>query len=430
MGTEITLEVGKLTLDWSKNSRGVDHGVLFQERDRKRHPSDQLDYEYIAENNEDVGDAEMAFVRSLRDVVPRLELLGFTLQRAEREYTNRVDAWREEYQWESENEDKSTPDIMNFDEFKSFATKHSLKDLSSDYIDYDTPNRDELARGRFNSDSETQRLPSSSQWDNYYSETSYFGQMINILHPYSILRILAVNTDNLAVDVVWQYGPLIESGWASEAEFTPNARRTQTFLIATEGNSDVRILEHAFKLLRPEIADFFRFIDMSSGYPFTGASNLVQFAKGLATIDLLNQVVVLFDNDAAGFRAYKQLLKHTLPLNIRVMMLPELDEFHAFRTKGPQGETYADINRRAAAIECYLDTSNGEPLVVWTSYMEDLKIYQGALDKKEEYTNAFMQQTLETVSAGSYDLKKLNAVLDSLSTECISMAMGIHQERC
>jgi hypothetical protein len=34
MGTEITLSFGGLDMDWSKNSRGTDHGMLFQEKDR------------------------------------------------------------------------------------------------------------------------------------------------------------------------------------------------------------------------------------------------------------------------------------------------------------------------------------------------------------------------------------------------------------
>lgn len=36
MGASISLEVGGLELDWSKNSRGVDHGTLFQTSDRAR----------------------------------------------------------------------------------------------------------------------------------------------------------------------------------------------------------------------------------------------------------------------------------------------------------------------------------------------------------------------------------------------------------
>lgn len=36
MGTEIYLTVGGVTVDWSKNRRGRDHGVLFQPQDRMR----------------------------------------------------------------------------------------------------------------------------------------------------------------------------------------------------------------------------------------------------------------------------------------------------------------------------------------------------------------------------------------------------------
>ena len=36
MGTEIDLTVGGVMVDWSKNRRGRDHGVLFQPQDRMR----------------------------------------------------------------------------------------------------------------------------------------------------------------------------------------------------------------------------------------------------------------------------------------------------------------------------------------------------------------------------------------------------------
>src|SRR5215471_16030649 len=80
--------------------------------------------------------------------------------------------------------------------------------------------------------------------------------------------------------VVWQYGPLVKAGWATEREFVPHARRTAMFLIATEGSSDVHILKHALALLRPGIVDFFRFIDVSASHPFSGTGNLVKFAEG------------------------------------------------------------------------------------------------------------------------------------------------------
>ena len=116
------------------------------------------------------------------------------------------------------------------------------------------------------------------------------------------------NTSNLDTDVVWQYGPLVEAGWSSESEFTHEARRNQTFLVATEGSSDTHILKHAISLLRPEISDFFRFIDVSDRHPFPGTGNLLKFAEGLIKIDVQNQIVFVFDNDCEGSDAYRRLL--------------------------------------------------------------------------------------------------------------------------
>ena len=108
---------------------------------------------------------------------------------------------------------------------------------------------------------------------------------MRFLHPYSILRVLAACPMNANAPVDWQFGPVVCSGWADERQFLAGARRTQTFLIATEGSSDTHILERAFSLLRPGLKDFFRFIDMSEGHPFPGTGNLVRFARGLAKID-------------------------------------------------------------------------------------------------------------------------------------------------
>jgi hypothetical protein len=105
---------------------------------------------------------------------------------------------------------------------------------------------------------------------------------VGILDPYSVLRLLAEAKANEDAPVVWQYGPLVQAGWTTEREFVPHARPSETFLIATEGSSDVHILKHALALLRPGIADFFRFIDVSESHPFSNTANLVKFAEGLA----------------------------------------------------------------------------------------------------------------------------------------------------
>ena len=301
-----------------------------------------------------------------------------------------------------------------------------MRNLDDTFISSVDPGSEKLVHGRFCDEGLIRRLPLHSEYgSSAYSERSYFAGLINFLHPYSVLRVLAENSLNLDADVVWQYGPLVENGWANESEFTPEARRTQTFLIATEGSSDAHILKHAFALLRPEVEDFFRFIDVSERHPFPGTGNLLKFAEGLAKIDVHNQVIFLFDSDAEGVDVYQRLLKLTLPPNMRAMMLPELEQFRSFPAQGPEGVTCADINRRAAAIECYLDLEIGDyppAKVIWTNYKQELDAYHGALQYKETYAKAFLKQTSETLSAESYDVGKIRAVLDALVSECSSMA--------
>ncbi|MDF6002655.1 HEPN/Toprim-associated domain-containing protein [Pseudomonas aeruginosa] len=160
------------------------------------------------------------------------------------------------------------------------------------------------------------------------------------------MRLLAENPANLDQNVVWNYGDLVDAGWADASEFMPCARREQTILIATEGSSDVHILKRAIEVLRPEVADFFRFIDVSERHPFSGTGSLVKFAEGLAKIDVQNQVIVLLDNDVEGIGAYEAIQRFKLPHNMRTLLLPDLEEFRKFPARGPEGITECDINGR------------------------------------------------------------------------------------
>jgi hypothetical protein len=231
VGTEITLDIGGLSIDWSKNGRGTDHGALFQEGDRKSIQSDQIDYEFFSSQGEDPRPMEMALVRRLQDVVVRLELLGFTLETAKAQYRDAVAASQEEREDLDNEGGQTAPDFMSFDEFCAFVAAHPVQVLDGTFIG---SNDKEMVRGRFSDERVTGRIPGPvfDHWS-VSSERSYFGSLIGILHPYALLRVLAGSPDNLQADLVWQYGPLVEAGWASEDEFTPGAQRNQTFLIAT-----------------------------------------------------------------------------------------------------------------------------------------------------------------------------------------------------
>ena len=421
MGTEISLDVAGLSVDWSKNSRGVDHGFLFQSDDRRRIPWEDDD----PDDDPDRSLMEMAFIRPFRSVLPRLELLGHTLATAKVDYERVAAACVEGRRSlrEAGIDEELLLELMSFDEFKEFITRDPISDLD----DSDSPDvSDEGERrmkGRFADNAMTGRVPTTNAYDvDGYSERSYFGSLIGFLHPYNVLRLLAENGRNLDSDLEWRYGPLVCNGWAEEREFVPGVRRAQTFLIATEGSSDTRIIKYAISRLRPEIADFFRFVDVSEGYPFTGAGNLVRFAQGLARIDVHNRMLFLLDNDAEGVSACRRIGELALPGNMRAATLPELERFRNFRTRGPDGTGTADINGRAAAIECYLDlaaerTSPAE--VVWTAYKKDLDAYQGELLGKETYTKTFLRRASRI---NGYDMSGLIGVLDMIFAECCAIA--------
>ena len=80
MTTPITLTVGAITLTFNKWEIGVDHGMLFQESDRQRRRHPDIDYRYYDEHpEEDPAQSETCFCRSLGSMLPRLELLGYSL---------------------------------------------------------------------------------------------------------------------------------------------------------------------------------------------------------------------------------------------------------------------------------------------------------------------------------------------------------------
>ena len=229
MGTEITLDVGGISLTYSKNHRGMDHESLYQEADRNPIRSDQLDYDYYEREGEDPTPFEMTFTRPLKDVVPRLELLGFNLDRVRREYDSVAESWLEEQRSTLDDDPRTLPELMSFEEFRLFAVGYPIESLDNTFaLDTDRGGEEKI-QGRF-AGMAFDRIPTYDPYDIHaYSERSFFGELVNILHPYSVMRLLAENKSNNSAAVDWQYGLLVEAGWATEAEFFPTpggARRS------------------------------------------------------------------------------------------------------------------------------------------------------------------------------------------------------------
>ena len=100
----------------------------------------------------------------------------------------------------------------------------------------------------------------------------------------------------------------------------------------TEGSSDTEIIRKALHLLRPDVAHLFDFIDMDKNYPWTGTGNLHNFYQGLLNISILNSMVVVYDNDAAGVAKIRRCGESTRVGQHPRFKLPEIPAFESFLT--------------------------------------------------------------------------------------------------
>jgi hypothetical protein len=430
MGTSIELELGGISLDYAKNHMGNDHGFLFQESDRTRRHADGIDYDYFAEHSDDeeLGRNEACFVRPLRRVLPRLDLLGQTVEAARSEYEAVVGEALEYSSTGDDDKAREACGFMSFEEFCDFCNRFKIEDLDSTYIEGMTDGRDRIARGRFDAlAEELSRIPHGFDRQLYWSERSFFGSAVCILSAYSMFQVFGRGEANLDVEVMWQFGPIVEAGWVTEDSFHGGAGRRHSILVATEGTSDARILRRAIDILNPDVADFFRFIDVDQSHPFPGTGNLVKFAEGLVHIDVQNRILFVLDNDAEGLAGFRRIEAMQKPVNMRVMMLPHLEEFKGFPARGPEGINPSDINERGAAIECYLDlrlAGRPDAEVIWSNYKREIDRWHGALDHKDTYTRRFLEQSDESLRDGSYDTRKLEIVLSALIVEATALAVG------
>jgi hypothetical protein len=430
MGTEIDLTINGIVLDWSKNSMGIDHGSLFQTGDLAYRRSGQIDYAYCAENHIDTTSAERAFVRPLARVLPRLDMLGYGFSGARVAYEEAV---RQALQLARDITSVELPtDFMSFEEFVGICGRFPLASLGDQVIK--PADGASALPGCFAAHAEEiRRIPTELDYypwmrEGGRSERDFFGSAFCILDPYSMLQVLGADGRNADAELVWLYGTLVDNGWEEEASFVAGAPRQQRVLVATEGTSDARIVRRGLDALRPEIADFFRFIDVNESHPFWGTGSLIKFAEGLVRIDVQNRILFLLDNDAEGRDAERRMQALGMPTNMRAMVLPDHPSLRDFPSLGPQGMSSGDINGRAAAIECYLDLAlPGCPpaKVVWSNYKKDVDAWQGALEHKGSYAKHFFEQTDEQLLGGGYDISKLEAVLDALVAEAAILVAPI-----
>ncbi|WP_050022002.1 MULTISPECIES: HEPN/Toprim-associated domain-containing protein [Chryseobacterium] len=402
MGSMILLSVGNLEVDWGKNNFFNDYNPIFQPDDLTKVP-----YYYVDEENPMTdGSEEYNLVIELKDgmskslskVIDRINLLGYSFEYA-----------CKEFQLITELNDIDL-DKFNFDHLLEALTKVDVNVISCDYGEGES-------FGKFFRRYIFDKLGLEKIIDDPDYGRFQIGEAMENLSAYSILHLLMQNPLAKSLPVNWQFSDVEESGWANRDYFVRELDAEHKFLIVTEGSTDAKILKHAFKLIKPHISDFFTFVDMEEGYPFSGTGNLFNFTKGLISIAVQNDIIILYDNDAEGVFSYNKTKKLKLLNNMKVLRLPDLQAFESFKTVGPDGESFGNINGCGAAIECYLDVG-ADAMVRWNNYNKELGIYQGELFEKRTHMLRFFDiKDLES----SYDISKISAVLELIIKECINL---------
>jgi len=392
MGSIVTLGLGHLEVDWGKNAFYRNHSKLFLASDKKPIPHSYYD----PESDGVIQELKLGLARPLHSVKRRLELLGYTMATAQRRFEEAVADMPEYYD----------PPKVNFDMFAKLLATVDVRNVALDPFCADHSFGDFAARSILRDPEFIKAAP------HLESLTRYDGEFFENLDPYIILRLLAENPANFDLEVQWRYADLVDGGWAEEQSIFENLSAADRWLVVTEGSSDGGIIRKSIEFLRPDIADFFNFVDMSDNYPFSGTGNLFRFCQGLAQIKIQNKVLVIFDNDAAGLEAQRKVARLSLPPSMKVVRLPDLPECRRFPTIGPNGQAEQDINGCAVSIELFLDLRAEEPPHVrWTSYNSSIGSYQGELVAKESHTKRFMEAR---ALGANYDTSKLEVLLNHI----------------
>jgi hypothetical protein len=397
----IHLAVGRLEVCWGKNNGFVDHSALFQTSDVAPVP-----YYYAGEEIEGCdGELECEVITELKDglskpltqVIDRINLLGHTRAVCEREFSKLAEF------------NGFDPESFTFGDLRDALTTLDVSGLS--------PNYGEGGEdfGKFFQKKILPRL-NLKRGGPDPSALSGVSEGMENLSAYTLLHLLADNPNARALNVQWAFNDVEDGGWARREDFVRPLDQTRRFLLVTEGSSDAAILRKAFALLRPHIADFFDFVDMEEGYPFSGTGNVYRFIQGLISIRVLNSVIVIYDNDAEGRANYDRTRELNVPDNMAVLKLPDRQEFARFTTQGPEGAGVADINGRAAAIECFLDLP-ADARIRWSSHIAKVDAYQGELIDKERHAKKFLRQRKRV---DGYDYSKLEAVLDQIVSTAVA----------
>jgi hypothetical protein len=190
------------------------------------------------------------------------------------------------------------------------------------------------------------------------------------------------------------------------AELHVDSAASGPVVVLTEGKTDAEFLSSALRILHPHLVGYVTFLDYYAQKPEGGVGALVRAVKAFAAAGIANRIVAVFDNDTAAADALDSLDTATLPRNVRVLRLPDLDIATSYPTLGPTGESPANVNGLAGSLELYLGRDvlsvpgGGLMPVQWSGFNSRLRRYQGELLDKAAVQQAYRHKSARALAAG------------------------------
>ena len=392
-----TLYIAGYEVDYWRNCVGGEIAILFTEGDLMEVPSrdsegDEGDVPEGEGGQQGEDKEEEAFdylyVRTAGNVIDRLEVLGFTLDQAKKDFEEGVTEVIEDSKRSGINNifPEGGDDLLTLPPHATYeATVKFYEGFTFDvWSGLIKEVIDRKMRRIYSFDDERQALRKENP-HLYHVLESRDGALVwgfPAHHPAYIYRAM-LEVVPIDAPVTLDISSLV--GYVEPYFYTCEPPKT---VILTEGSSDKRILQESLNFLYPHLYDYYSFIDFDLTNMPGSTGHLLNIVKAFVATGVERRTVAIFDNDTAGHDALRQLANVPLPENIKVMALPHLDFATRYPTVGPQGRVEVDINGLACSLELYLghdilqDTAGDLTPVRWGGWMPGARQYQGEVQNK------------------------------------------------
>ena len=331
---------------------------------------------------------------SAEKIAQRLDIMGFSLRRAEQDFERLRKERLEEMQPDEDDlediwaESRAEIERLTFADYADNLRSVMRRKLRTEPF--------EDRNGQDVSDAERYILECNEDYLMGYfcSDTRFLIRVAcSLVPPYAVVEQDLTDVVNAGYYQANQ--PICENALRTLTEDYPvNAK----VIIVTEGSSDATILREALGLLYPHLIDFYSFFDFDTPRAAGGANQVVGVLKAFMAANIANRVVALFDNDTAAREAARPLERITLPKNIAVLHYPALESLHSYPTIGPTGTVPLDVNGLAGSIELYLgnDVLSSDHPVQWKGFSESMRAYQGEIMHKASLQEKFWRKVERT----------------------------------